>query len=80
MEPDPLTQREFDLWRDGHDHKIDRLVKHIDTQESLNLRTEGRIATLEAGESKNKRLSIGSVVTAITTAVIAALSAWGSNR
>jgi len=77
---EPLTQREFEYWRDGHDRKIDRLVHHIDMQESLNLRVESRVSVLEAGESKNKRITIGTVVTVITTAIVAALSAWGDGR
>ena len=77
---EPLTHREFDLWRDGHDRKIDRLVHHIDMQEALNLRVESRVSVLEAGESKNKRITIGTVVTVVTTAIIAALSAWGDGK
>lgn len=74
-----LTAREFDLWKDGHDKKIDRILDNQEAQQAMNLRFTDDIATLEArqtdcAEGVNRRASlISSVVSAVVGAIMGAI-------
>ena len=72
----PLTQREFDTWRQ-EDHAFkSELRGFMTTQTTINLDVEGRVSTVEAKqedceETTNRRATW---VSAVVSAVIGALA------
>lgn len=77
MTEPPLTQREFDAWREGDAEFKRRVLDHIEKQHDRNIEVESRLTAVEGGEQRNKRVSVGSVVAAIVTAALTAFTAWG---
>lgn len=77
---EPLSQREFDSWRKTDDEFKRRVLDHVDDQTKRNLEIEGRMTSVESGELRNKRVSISSVVAAIITAALAALSTYAGTK
>lgn len=69
---EPLSAREFDTWREGHDRNIERILAHLDAQVTLNRSNEGRIVALETNQAAAGKLSakLSGVVGAIVAAVI----------
>lgn len=72
---EPLSQREFDLWREGHDDRMERLLDYMDSQVTLNRSNEGRIVALETNQAAAGKLSarlsgaVGAVVAALISGV-----------
>lgn len=82
---EPLSQREFDTWTKAMDGKIDMVDRKVETlldymskQVERNLAVENRLTAVETEELRNKRVSVGSVIAAIITAALTALTAYGS--
>lgn len=77
----PLSQREFDTWRQVADQsheetnrKLDRILDHVESQHDLNRVTEGRLSKLEVGSGKQKRVGWTSMVIALITGVATVLA------
>lgn len=68
----PLTQREFDLWRESDEAFKRRLEEHITTQAVINLDTAVRVKALEVNQENAGRLSakLSTVVAAAVSALI----------
>lgn len=47
MAESPLTQREFDVWREGDNAFKARLEQHLIAQQQVNTDTEARLKVLE---------------------------------
>lgn len=68
----PLTQREFDLWRESDEAFKRRLEEHMTTQAVINLDTAVRVKALEVNQENAGRLSakLSTVVAAAVSALI----------
>lgn len=82
MEPNWLTQREFDSWRQGDTEFKQQMREHIEIQSALNLATERRMTLIEAsagegggsGMSKTRVSVISSIVSAAISGLVTALA------
>ena len=78
-----LTQREFDLWREGDEDLKRQLLDHMKEQTALNLKNEGRMSSIETRQDSSERratvVATGfSTVMAALTALIGTLFARGN--
>ena len=73
QEPQYLTTREFDGWRNDHDEKIDRIIAFMESIQTRDLGTENRITTLET-HREHAIIGLGifsSVISAIVGGLVA---------
>lgn len=71
----PLTQREFDTWKVDDAAFKTEIREHIQRQVELNLKTEGRLSTLESTKSNrdNKTLVWATLLSGGTGTMLHAL-------
>lgn len=73
QEPQYLTTREFDGWRNEHDGKIDRIIEFIENSQKRDISNENRITTLET-HREHAIIGLGifsSIISAIVGGVVA---------
>lgn len=77
MEP-YLSLQAFELWRQEHDKKMDRLLsiteQHITTAADKNTHIEHRLTTLET-HREHAVVGLG-IFTAVVSAVVGGLTGW----
>jgi hypothetical protein len=69
----PLSQREFDLWREADNDFKQQVLTHVQGQIALNLQSEGRMKAIEIRQDSSERRAT-LVATGFST-VMAALAA-----
>lgn len=85
MSNTPLTQREFDTWRETDEQFKNQMLGFCRTQTELNLRIEGRMSTIESKQEdtdatiKRRTGLITALASAIAT-IATAFGAWFANR
>ena len=74
----PLTQREFDLWREGDDTFKHVMRGFINTQTALNLSVQGRLSTVEAEQEECKEFTNrrATWISGVVAAIIGSVGAW----
>lgn len=68
----PLSQHEFDLWREGDTTFKTAILKHIETQVELNRESEGRLVALETNQLRAGTLA--SWISAVIAAIVGSLA------
>lgn len=76
---EPLTQREFDTWRETDSLFKQQMLAHISNQTETNFGVERRVSMLEAHKDKsNTRVSvISSLVSAVVGGIVGAFTGRG---
>lgn len=85
MDTQYLREQEFIRWSAAFDHKMDRVLGHIDLQTALNLTNERRLTKVEQdaedclADVRRKSAWVSGVVASIATAImLAALKLFGT--
>ena len=73
-----LEQREFDLWREHHDRKVDRILDHLEAQGTITLDVEGRLSTVEVNQehSASGLAKRTTYISSIVAAIVGGAAAW----
>lgn len=74
----PLTQREFDLWREADSVFKSEMRTFIGAQVGLNLAAEHRFTAVEERQASGERKVIA--ITTIVSSVIGAVGGWFGGR
>lgn len=73
---EPLSQQTFDLWREGHDRNMDRILDYVEQQTALNLQFTADITAVKAAQAEcsagNSKRS--AIISAAVTATLAGLA------
>ncbi len=77
---EPLTQREFDTWRESDRAFKEQVLSHMEYQETTNRDTARRVTSLEIKDSERSVFRVGfisSVISAIVGGVTGAVFGRG---
>jgi hypothetical protein len=69
---EPLSQREFDLWREADEEFKRAVLKHVEAQVALNLASEQRLTKLET-HREHAIISLG-IFTSLVAAIVGGMA------
>lgn len=75
---EPLTQREFELWREGDAEFKQQLLAHVQEQVKLNISVAQRLSTVEAKqeECENSVSRRTTWISSLVAAAVGGVVAW----
>jgi len=74
MANDPLSQREFDLWREADEDFKRQMLEHVKGQGVVNLAMEKRVTTLET-HREHAIISLG-IFTSFVSAIVGGMAGF----
>lgn len=70
---EPLSREVFDVWRESDAKFKEQLLSHVETQAQINIKVEGRLASLETYRQTDA-VKLG-IFSTVVSAIIGALAA-----